>query len=82
MGRAGTGVCRHKGEDGGAEPSSLFAGPQSDRAGLEKNRRKVTHNRYFKDMPELENALTSYFDGFGKPNGELASLCTFKHKYL
>ena len=47
-----------------------------------KTRRDVTHNRYFKDMPELENALTSYFDGFGKPNRELTSLCTFKHKYL
>lgn len=68
MGRAESRVCRHKGEDGGAEPSSLLAGPQSDRAGLEKNRRGGTHNRYFKDISEFENALTSYFDGFGKPN--------------
>lgn len=47
-----------------------------------KTRSEVAHNRYFKDISELENALTSYFDGFGKPTGEFASLCTFKHKYL
>ncbi len=47
-----------------------------------KTRREVTHNRYFKNISELEHTLDIYFDGFRKPNNELASLCTFKHKYL
>lgn len=47
-----------------------------------KTRREVTHNRYFKDISELEHALDTYFDEFRDPNNELASLCSFKHKYL
>jgi len=47
-----------------------------------KTRREITHNRYFKNISELEHTLDFYFDGSRKPNNEFASLCTFKHKYL
>lgn len=45
-----------------------------------KTRREVTHNRYFKTVNELEEKLDTYFENFKKPNEELKSLCSFKHR--
>ncbi len=45
-----------------------------------KTRREVTHNRYFKNLDELEQKLDAYFEDFKKPNDELRSLCSFKHR--
>ena len=46
-----------------------------------KTRREVTHNRYFRNIGEIEIALDAYFKGYRMRNDELASLCSFKHKY-
>ena len=45
-----------------------------------KTRRKVTHNRYFRNKEALEGKLDVYFEEFKEPNEELKTLCNFKHK--
>lgn len=42
-------------------------------------RREVTHNRYFRDLEELETKLEHYFDEFRVPNAKFSSLCGFNH---
>jgi len=40
-------------------------------------RREKTHNRYFANLSTLTETLDEYFLGFGKPNQQLKSLCSF-----
>lgn len=45
-----------------------------------KTRRKITHNKYFKNIDVLKDKLDNYFKGFEEPNDQLKSLCGFKHR--
>ncbi len=42
-----------------------------------KTRRNVTHNRYFKNINELKEKLTTYWKQFDEPNEELQNLCAY-----
>lgn len=42
-----------------------------------KARYEITHNRFFKSLVDLRNALANFFGKFTDPNEEIASLCQF-----
>ena len=39
--------------------------------------RKVTHNRFFADIHQLEDTVDQYYKQFSATNEELKSLCSF-----
>lgn len=43
-------------------------------------RRECTHNRYFKTLLALKEALSNYWKPFQLPNDKLKTLCSFKFK--
>jgi transposase len=42
-----------------------------------KARHEITHNRFFRSLPDLRAALANFFGKFVEPNEEIASLCRF-----
>lgn len=41
-------------------------------------RKKKTHNRFFKDLETLMDAVAGFFNTLSVPNDILKNLCTFK----